>query len=412
MKLKLAIILLVAALVLAKKNDLQQSLLSPLGTLTAFRLFTEKNHLNYDFQENRKRLAYWKKNAEKVIAANSEPSQTALFTAYNKFADMSPDEKQQYLGLNATMFAPKYEREKRALGQRLEKKVPKTKMWLDAVTPVTDQGTCGSCWTFGATGGLETRYKKMTGVLRKFSEQEYLDCVYKKNGGCMGGWPHEAWDWSAKNGGRLSSLADYPYTNKDGKCLKRKKANAAVMAKITGYVAVKSSEKDAIQALSGGSIMMALFASDLMMDYQTGIFNDNTCPESKRSLNHAVTGVGYTRKFVLVKNSWGTDFGDKGFIKFARGARNCNLFLYCTYAKLEAIPDATDAIASDAATDFTLDGESQPDSDCKDIGETCTKSVCSNSVTAALCKDTCGLCECGNGTVRCDDGICRHQHMC
>merc|ERR1712150_100840 len=117
-------------------------------------------------------------------------------------------------------------------------------------------GGCGSCWTFAATGGLETRYAIKSGTLRDFSESEYLDCVYTTYDGCRGGFPWDAWKWSANRGGRLASEARYPYVDSVRHCRSRQTEDAMIEYKITGAAHVPKSEKAVIQALSEGSIMM------------------------------------------------------------------------------------------------------------------------------------------------------------
>merc|ERR1712013_202911 len=112
--------------------------------------------------------------------------------------------------------------------------------------------------------------------------------------------------------------------------------------------------------------------------------------------NHAVTAVGYTPQFVLVKNSWGTGWGDKGFVKFTRNYNNCGLFKYSSYPTLKKTkPDP-------------------PKPTCKDKRKSCNKNKCSKNKYAKKCQKTCGKCTevCPSGTIRCSDGVCRHEHMC
>ena len=330
---------------------------------------------------------------------------------------MTKEEKQQYLGLNITSHvkhpAPKH---------TLSVQAPSQKLWTNvgAVTRVVNQGGCGSCWTYGAVGGLETRYKLKAGVLKKFAEQEYLDCVYESRAGkdgCKGGWPDDCYTYSKNNGGRLASARDYPYRASDGKC--QSKPNALIEYKITGYVEVAASEAANIEALATGSLSVAFEVTDKLHQYRGNIMKDDTC---RGRVNHAVTAVGYTPTFVLVKNSWGTGWGDQGFIKFARHHHNCNLFNFSSYPSLVAT-GTEDRSPADPATNYRPDEDDGPTHEpvpiCEDKATNChemSKDSCKQSLVQKYCMKTCGLCddsnECPPNTVRCNDGICRHEHMC
>jgi len=304
---------------------------------------------------------------------------------------------------------------------------PSKKLWTNegAVTAVKNQGRCGSCWTFGAVGGLETRYQQLSGKLRNFAEQEYLDCVYDRRDGCNGGWPDDCYDYSKKNGGRLASTKNYRYAARDGSCKGSSKPNDAVAYSIQGYQSVGSTESANIEALASGSLSVAFEVTNYFQQYQGGIIRDNTCTGRP---NHAVTAVGYTSKFVLVMNSWGEKWGDKGFVKFTRGYGNCGLFKYSSYPILVST-GKSDTTPSDEATDYRPseddDGpnpDPKPDPDCKDVAINCKPYYCQwNDIAEKYCRKTCNRCgdddgddggECPSGTIRCPDGVCRHEHMC
>ena len=410
MKFAILLVLLTASLAV-KDEDLKVILKSPKLTLQAFNEFLAQEHINYKTSEKRMRISLFRASAKMVAEHNDDPKETAKY-GLNQFASMTRVERNQHLGLNVSGHTPNI-----ATGPPVLRtgNVPSTKMWLDKVTTVRNQGGCGSCWTYGATGGLETRYAIKSGTLRKFSEQEYLDCVTDYDG-CRGGWPADAWDWSAKNGGRLASEAHYPYVAEDRDCRASQHPDDMIEFKIKGSYAVEASEAATIQALSEGSVNLAFFATDLMQAYKSGIFNDHTCPGS---INHAVTGVGYTPTYVLVKNSWGIHWGDRGFIKFARHANNCNLFLYASHVVLTDATGDKETAASDPATDYDPGTEPTPAPKCEDVAKGCYTALCSLNNMQKYCAKTCDLCddstpdgECPAGTVRCDNGTCRHEHMC
>merc|ERR1719445_284754 len=417
--MKILLALCLVATTFAFDDVLRNVLKSPKATLQLYGDFKAKEHLNYRQSEDRMRFRLFRANAELVAAANEEGG-SAQF-GLNFFSAMTEDEKQQYLGLNVTghdenplhVASPGFQ-------------APLKKLWTnsDQVTAVKNQGSCGSCWTFGAVGGLETRYQQISGKLRNFAEQEYLDCVYEgSRNGCNGGWPDDCYTYSQKNGGRLASTADYPYNARDGTCKGSSKPDAMIAAKIQGYTSVGSTESANIQALASGSLSVAFEVTNYFQQYRGGVIKDTTC---RGRPNHAVTAVGYTAKFVLVKNSWGPKWGDRGFVKFARGHSNCGLFAYASYPKLEST-GRRDTNPSDPATPYRPDGNDDgpsPNPTCEDKALDCTKAYCKwESMRNEWCQKTCGTCtddggdddnsgDCPSGTVRCSDGICRHEHMC
>jgi len=414
MKIFLALCLVAGCLA---EDVLNGILRSPKATLQLYGEFKADEHLNFQANEDRMRFRLFRANAQLVADANEEggPAEFGL----NFFSAMTEDEKQQYLGLNVTghdenplyVASPGF-------------KAPTEMLWTNSgqVTAVKNQKSCGSCWTFGAVGGLETRYQQISGKLRSFAEQEYLDCVYPSRNGCQGGWPDDCYSYSKKNGGRLAATKDYTYVAKDGSCRGRSKPDAMVAAKITGYTSVGRTESANIEALASGSLSVAFEVTNYFQQYRGGIIQDRTCTGRP---NHAVTAVGYTAKFVLVKNSWGTSWGDKGFVKFARGYNSkCGLFKYSSFPTLTKT-GKSDSSPSDAATpyrpskdDDKPDPEPKPDPDCRDRASNCRSYHCKyNNIAEKYCRKTCNKCDggdgdCASGTVRCPDGVCRHEHMC
>jgi len=247
--------------------------------------------------------------------------------------------------------------------------------------------------------------------LRNFAEHEYLDCVYEgKLDGCRGGWPDNAYSYSADNGGRLAATADYPYEASDSACKASSKPNAALAYKIDGYTSAGSTEASNIVALASGSLSMAFEVTNKLQQYRSGIMRDDTCTGR---INHGVTGVGYTANYVLVKNSWGAGWGDNGFVKFARNHGNCELFKYSSHARLSST-GSSDSGPDDKATNYNPSGDDDdiPDPVCEDKAVNCTREYCTyQNIANKYCRKTCGMC-CPSGTIRCPDSVCRHEHMC
>ena len=207
--------------------------------------------------------------------------------------------------------------------------VPESVNWVEkgAVTPVKNQGQCGSCWSFSTTGALEGAYFIKNGKLLSFSEQELVDCDNFKNGGkdhgCNGGLMDNAFKWIEKNHG-LCLEEDYQYvsgeTKTAGTC--DKSCSPVEGSVIIDYYDVPaSSDSDMMYALSKQPVSVAIQADqkDFQL-YKSGVFTG----ECGTKLDHGVLLVGYGSEengdYYLLKNSWGETWGDKGYIKIGRGS--------------------------------------------------------------------------------------------
>ncbi|XP_063674234.1 uncharacterized protein LOC134811371 [Bolinopsis microptera] len=418
---------------------LGQILQSPGQTLKLFSQYKAEEHINFGASENRVRFLIFKKNAQLVSTLNSAPEETAKF-GLNFFSSQSSGEKHKWLGLNTTG---------RPLNTYISSLVsskayntPKSVDWVKegAVTTVKKQGSCGSCWAFGAVGAMESRYKIKSGRLRAFSEQEYLDCTFsqgreesfKKQDGCGGGFPTLAYDYSTNHGGRLAAERDYPYESKMGECRGTKTPNAAVALKIIGGEMLPLGESSSIAALAEGPIWIALQVTNAFFAYRSGVFKDTTCIGDQP--NHGVTGVGYTETYVLIKNSWGKTWGAKGFMKVARNHDSCGLWKEWNagYPMLEATGKKDKGI-NDKKSGYGDEGNSEDQEDsseddnentaCEDNYSDCKTIWCKYTYFAKdQCQKTCKMCAekdgedgngiCNPGLIRCPDGVCKHEHMC
>jgi len=183
-----------------------------------------------------------------------------------------------------------------------------------AVTPVKDQGQCGSCWTFSTTGVLEGFNFINTGKLVSFSEQQIVDCDIGTDQGCNGGWPYDALVYAGKHG--LETEQDYPYKAVDGKCKYDKSKSTSTNS---GYKFVTPKSADDLKPAIATMPVSVLIEADqnVFQFYSSGVIKSGC----GASLDHAVLAVGYgsvsgTDAFI-VKNSWNTSWGDKGYVYIA-----------------------------------------------------------------------------------------------
>lgn len=182
--------------------------------------------------------------------------------------------------------------------------------WADqnGVTGVRDQGNCGSCWAFATHGAFEGSYAILNKALIDSSEQDTLDC--SGAGSCSGGW--WAFDYLIKTGS--AKEADYGYVAKKGTC----KPNVERPHKAVAWGYVDSTrEIPTVDALKKalceyGPLAVAVEVTSAFQAYKSGVFNEN----STGNVNHGVTLVGWddAKKAWRIKNSWGTAWGESGFM--------------------------------------------------------------------------------------------------
>merc|ERR1711928_278204 len=189
------------------------------------------------------------------------------------------------------------------------------------------------CWSFSATGALEGQYFRKTGQLISLSEQNLIDCSSSYGThGCNGGVVQWAYNYIKDNRG-VDTESSYPYEGRDASC---RYSSAYRGATCTGYVSIRrNDENDLLNAVgSVGPVSVSLYASTQGFQfYSSGVYVDSSCP---KTINHAVLAVGYGTDsyygpYWIIKNSWGTGWGDAGYIKMARGGNQCGIASQACY---------------------------------------------------------------------------------
>ncbi|EFX78290.1 hypothetical protein DAPPUDRAFT_246512 [Daphnia pulex] len=198
------------------------------------------------------------------------------------------------------------------------------------LSPVRDQKQCGSCWAFSAITPLEFARCKKNGTLLALSEQHLVDCE-PYDYGCNGGWYTNAW-YYIKNGALGSAKQSlYPYTATNTTC---KFTSSMVGAKISTYGNLQPLNATNMQLAvqSNGSISVAITVTNSFFYYSGGTYNDVACDNKTIPINHAVVIVGYgaanATNYWIVRNSWGTGWGQAGYVFIQRGVNKCKIEQY------------------------------------------------------------------------------------
>jgi len=294
--------------------------------MSAFLDFQKTYGKSYTDEEFPKRLAIFNNNLEKANKLNEQQILLGGDAVHGvtKFMDLSTEEFRgmyaNYVPTNATEHRPFLE---------LDGSLAATVDWRTkgAVTKVKDQGQCGSCWAFSATEAIESYFFLAKGKLVELSPQQITSCD-KVDGGCNGGWPYRAYQY-VKGAGGMETGADYPYTSGGGQTGTCKFNAGKVVAGSapTGYTSIQKTETQLQAALNNGPASVCV-AADAFQTYRSGILK--SCPGG---IDHCVQAVGYdsTNNYWIVRNSWGTSWGEQGYIRIEMGHDLCQIAQDATF---------------------------------------------------------------------------------
>jgi len=293
----------------------------------AFKDFQVKYNKTYEtLEESIKRLEVFAENLEKVERQNKEHVAIGGEEVFGvtKFMDLSAAEfKQKYLTAQPNNVADS-ERVQPDLSRPQALDIDwRTK---GVVTTIKDQGQCGSCWAFSAVDAIES-YGVLNGkyTLTKLSTQQVNACD-KVDGGCNGGNTESAYEYVSKAGG-IETEQDYPYTSGGGRTGICKFEASKVAYKISGYKSIAKGEDNVHAAMTDGPLSICV-AAEAFQTYNSGILK--LCPGG---IDHCVQAIGYddSANYWLVRNSWGTSWGEKGFIRMEQGKNICKIGNDATY---------------------------------------------------------------------------------
>ncbi|KAL7670880.1 hypothetical protein ACOME3_005796 [Neoechinorhynchus agilis] len=289
--------------------------------------------------QEKKRLAFADR-ARKVIANNAKHSEGKDEAFYGKSVNglRQPNVNRVIDEMNGLL--------------KIQMDLPDSLDWRQRgiISPVKDQGICGSCYAFTTIGSIEAQYKLMLNQSETFSEQQIVDCsTWSGNYGCQGGLLISTYEYIQMMG--VTSSRKYPYIGKEtGTCSYQ--ISDAVALVIHYHSITPNQERKIMEALQFGPVAVGIDGSaSEFINYRSGIY-DGPCDATK--LNHAVLLIGYGSEencgritdYWLIKNSFGDSWGEDGYIRIYRNGKN-----YCGVASIPAMALAWKADVS-SKTDF------------------------------------------------------------
>ena len=243
----------------------------------------------------------------------------------NKFSTLTPAEYRSLQGFRMPAVMPEYKMAPSTAKRTNLESID----WREkgAVVPVKDQGWCGACWAFSACQAIESAHAITTGECTSLSDQNIIDCT-SSYFGCLGGLTVTGIAYvQITQQGYMNLEKDYPYEGLfHGNC--RYSGKTSILA-MTELVDVPQDDEEAMAATcEQGCLSVAMDSSSWeFQQYTGGIFDSDTC--SQESLSHAVNVVGFGKEgdtpYWIVRNSWGTGWGEQGYARCKRGKNICGI---------------------------------------------------------------------------------------
>lgn len=302
----------------------------------SFSQFIKTHNKHYEDNELVNRLNIYQSNLASIEAHNNNPQNTWQ-KGVNQFTDLTADEFKSLVSRPLKNRSHNHDHNHKPTPIKPQPEpapiipIPSEWDWTTqgAVTPVKDQGQCGSCWSFSAAEAIESAWFIKNKQLVTLSEQQIVDCD-KTDDGCNGGLVDNAFQYVINNKG-LCSESSYSYIGKNKKC-----KSCQPVVSITGYVDVKPTEEDLMQAIARQPVSVAIEADQtLFQAYSQGVLTASC----GTNLDHAVVAVGYGtlngQPYWKVRNSWGTTWGMDGYILLARNVTQqggqCGILMEANY---------------------------------------------------------------------------------
>jgi len=289
----------------------------------------------YGADEMNKRFQIFKENYLRVELYNKLYNTDVM--EVNRFSDMTTKEFRAFYTMKKQTAAQMRAGMKFEPTQRFNVSAAPTSIdWrqLGAVTGVKNQASCGSCWAFSATGNIEGQWYKHSKQLVSLSEQQLVDCDQECvtwqgqescDDGCNGGLMWSAYNHVIKNKG-IDTEASYRYEARDGTCRFKKDS---IGATISSWKFLPTDETQLAAAVATDGPVAVAINADLLQFYGKGIIKTDSDECDPDALDHGVLIVGYGTEagtdFWLVKNSWGTSWGEKGYFRIQRGNNACGI---------------------------------------------------------------------------------------
>jgi len=315
-------------------------------------LASEANFLNFAKTHNKKysSVEEYNKRREIFLARYNdmlrhnqeyEEGKVSWWRKVTKHYDLTMEEIEAELNLGSLPVEKEYlppTEEDEVMQARIQARAaPDSWSWKDqgGVTSIKDQASCGSCAVFAAVATIDTCMWQVTGHLEDdLSEQHLMDCAYGYgygNAGCDGGFVTSYMDWIVEeNNGFLEKESCAPYSATDETCMDDDDCNYN-QAVVTGHYNNWSPDEDELKELVYVNPTGTAIYASYMFDYAGGIYDDSRCCESVYDgacdINHGVAVIGYGseggKDYWLIKNSWGTGWGENGFLRMKRGTGHC-----------------------------------------------------------------------------------------